>query len=225
MKIVFQLPVNDDVVQKCSKQLTNKDQYPEIIIEPSGPQNAVEWALPAALVIIFEAARSSFLDGFFEELGMKDFGKRAGRRLAKKLTNILETLTTVERHWTKGSREINAKSPRSPLLRIVQQRRYDIGSGKEFDLLVHFIFLDIVTNDDMQAALCNANDRLEIINRILEESRRDIIRAPDVSRLYIGQDRPDIASSIALNKAQTQSRTLGGYFVFDVQERRWVKVH
>lgn len=225
MRLLFQLPVSNQLVEECRSLLRNDTELPEVAIEPAGPQAAIEWALPAVLVILIQAAHSSFLDGFFEQLGLKRLGKQAGCQVAKRLTRVLEALASVERQWTASLGKVDVASPRLPLLKILHHIDYKIENERRFTLGMTFIFMDNTDLDNMESSLKNAQKRVEVSSQLLEEARRDAVRAGSVPGLYIGSHKPDIASAMAFSRAQAQSKALTGSFVFDVQERRWLKVH
>lgn len=225
VKLLFQLEVSDRIVDECRNLLRNNAELPEARLEPAGPQAAVEWSLPAVLVIILGAASASFLDGFFEQLGLKDVGRQTGRQVAERLTRVLELLVSVERRWFASPGKIDAASPRSPLLKIPHIIEYKINEEHSIHLKATFIFMEIVGVSEMEAALQAAHERVGISNLLLEEARRDASRSLIVPRLYIGSNQPEIALRIALSRAQRVSEALSGSFVFDVQERRWLKVH
>ena len=78
------------LVKTLTEELRRVGFHVDEVEERFGPQNAVEWALPAFATVALSASGAAaglavkkFFDGFLEELGVKNVGNKAAIALKK----------------------------------------------------------------------------------------------------------------------------------------------
>jgi hypothetical protein len=245
--------IQPDLAMSLSQELKSAGFQVEQVEEHLGPQQAIDWALPALTTLILSAAGAGgalvvkkFFDGFLEELGVKNLGSGAAKSLkgifdAGAASDLgyysladLKRMARKEPHFESPpeirsdaaadlSKESDLQAPRKKYLHPIRMT-LNLGGGDISNPPWSLEFL--FTRDigaDFEASLAG-------IHGLIEHRRlnRDFIWR----NFQIKLSDPDRYYEPPFYTTESLSREIianvdatGGLFLFDKREATWVRIY
>lgn len=227
LQAAFQIETPLDLQQEWQALLARGGDPVELVTRPVGPQNIVEWALPALLLITVAPSLAFYFQGFFTRLGEKtaDAGVAAFAALFRKTSKVDHAWHPASELRKPADQRDPSQAKVSPVAAIRVPIKRDIGGGQSAAVAFEFILSDSLADHDFGQVFAAADAVLRSSGTLLDEIVTDISMIRSNPKRYLGVDRRDFVDDMLMTYFERRTSSLAGKYMHALRTNRWIFVN